>query len=113
MSFAAQVRANEIALEGVRREAEVGARTVLDILDAEQELLGSSVDLVRAQRDKVVAAYALTAAVGWLTARQVNLPVDFYDPEQHYREVRGKWFGGSSTGQAEEMEAGETGGGYK
>ena len=107
VSFAAQVRANEIALEGVKREAEVGARTVLDILDAEQELLGANVDLVGAQRDEVVAAFELKAAVGQLTARQLNLPVDFYDPERHYREVRGKWFGGSSTGQADETRSGD------
>ncbi len=113
VSFTAQVRANEIALEGVKREAEVGARTVLDILDAEQELLGASVNLVGAQRDEVVAAFQLKAAVGRLTARQLNLPVDFYDPERHYREVRDKWFGGSSRGQAEDEDAGETRGGYR
>jgi outer membrane protein len=113
VSFTAQVRANEIALEGVKREAEVGARTVLDILDAEQELLGASVDLVGARRDEVVAAFELKAAVGQLTARRLNLPVDFYDPERHYREVREKWFGSSSTGQAEEMDTGAARGGYK
>ena len=107
VSFSAQVRANGIALDGVKREAEVGARTVLDILDAEQELLGASVDLVGARRDEVVSAFKLKAAVGQLTARQLNLPVDFYDPERHYREVRGKWFGGSSTGQAEETRSGD------
>ncbi len=111
VSFTAQVRANRIALEGVKREAEVGTRTVLDILDAEQELLGANVDLVGAQRDEVVSAFELKAAVGRLTARQLSLPVDFYDPERHYREVRDKWFGGSSTGQAEETEAAR--GGYK
>ena len=58
-------------------------------------------------------AFALKAAVGRLTARQLNLPVDFYDPERHYREVRDKWFGGSSTGQAEEMDPGAARGGYK
>lgn len=113
VSFTAQVRANGIALEGVKREAEVGARTVLDILDAEQELLKANVDLVKAQRDEVVAAFELKAAVGRLTARQLNLPVDFYDPERHYREVRGKWFGGSSKGQAEETDTGAARGGYK
>ncbi len=113
VSFTAQVRANGIALEGVKREADVGARTVLDILDAEQELLGASVDLVGARRDEVVSAFKLKAAVGQLTARQLNLPVDFYDPERHYREVRDKWFGGSSTGQAEEMDPGAARGGYK
>lgn len=97
-SFLKQVEANQIALEGVQREAEVGARTVLDILDAEQELLDSQVSLVRAQRDEVVAAYQLKSAVGQLTARTLDLPVDLYDPTAHYREVRDAWFGGSSAG---------------
>jgi TolC family type I secretion outer membrane protein len=93
-----EVEANQVALEGVRREAEVGARTVLDILDAEQELLNSQVNLVRAQRDEIVAAFDLRSATGALTAQLLDLPVEFYDAEQHYREVRGKWFGTSSSG---------------
>src|SRR5512134_3652728 len=64
LSRGKQVDANQVALEGVQREAEVGARTVLDILDAEQELLDSQVNLVRAQRDEVVAAYQLKTALG-------------------------------------------------
>jgi TolC family type I secretion outer membrane protein len=97
-SFAKQVEANQIALEGVEKEAEVGARTVLDILDAQQELLNSQVSLVRAERDEVVAAFQLKASLGLLTARQLDLPVDYYDPELHYRQVRDSWFGGSSIG---------------
>src|SRR5690606_773136 len=92
-SFEAQVQAAEIALEGVRQEAQVGARTVLDVLDAEQELLDAQVSLVTARRDRVVAAFQLLAAVGRLTARDLALPVTYYDVEEHYREVRGKWFG--------------------
>src|SRR4051794_5239497 len=61
------VRANEIALEGVRQEALVGARTVLDVLDAEQALFTSQVNLVRAQRVEVVTSYQLKSAVGQLT----------------------------------------------
>jgi outer membrane protein len=97
-SFAKQVEANQIALEGVEKEAEVGARTVLDILDAQQELLNSQVSLVRAERDEVVAAFQLKASLGLLTARQLDLPVDYYDPELHYRQVRDSWWGGSSIG---------------
>jgi outer membrane protein len=93
-----QVEANQVALEGVQREAEVGARTVLDILDAEQELLDSQVNLVRAQRDEVVSAYQLKTALGDMTAQRLGLPVEPYDPRQHYREVRGVWFGSSSSG---------------
>lgn len=97
-SRAKQVDANQVALEGVQREAEVGSRTVLDILDAEQELLDSQVDLVRAQRDEVVAAYQLKTALGEMTARKLGLPVQYYDPKNHYHEVRDDWFGGTSSG---------------
>ena len=61
---AAQVRANEIAVEGSRQEALVGQRTTLDVLDLESDLFQSQVDLVRARRDQIVASYRLKAAVG-------------------------------------------------
>jgi outer membrane protein len=93
VSFEAAVAANKIALEGVRLEAEVGARTVLDVLDAEQEYLNSQVSLVAAQRDEVVAAYQVLAAVGHLTARDLSLPVPYYDVEAYYRAVRDKAWG--------------------
>ncbi len=98
-SFRTQIKASEVALEGVEREATVGSRTVLDVLDAEQELLDAKVSLVGAQRDEIVAIFELKEATGTLTARHINLPVDSYDPENHYREVREKWFGGESSGQ--------------
>lgn len=88
-----QVEAAEIALEGVRQEAAVGARTALDILDAEQELLDARVSLVRAQRDEIVATFQILAAIGQLTARQLGLPVEYYDYEDYYRAVRDKWYG--------------------
>jgi TolC family type I secretion outer membrane protein len=99
-SFTKQVEANQVALEGVEKEAEVGARTVLDVLDAQQELLDSQIALVRAERDQVVAAFQLDAALGEMTARRLALPVDYYDPDQHYREVRDQAVGGSSSGDA-------------
>jgi len=97
-AFRAQVTANEIALDGVRREAAVGSRTVLDVLDAEQELLDARVNLVRAQRNLIVAIYGVKSATGALTARALDLPVDYYDPQEHYREVRDRWAGGTSSG---------------
>ncbi len=99
-AFSAAVRAAEIALEGVREEANVGSRTVLDVLDAEQELLDARVGLVRAMRDELVATYRLRQAVGEATAEKLGLPVDLYNVEDHYREVRGKWWGlGASDGK--------------
>ncbi len=92
-SFTAEVRATGIALEGVQQEALVGSRTVLDVLDAEQEILDARVSLARAQRDELVAAYQLRSAVGQLTAEALELPVERYDFTGHYRRVRDKWFG--------------------
>ncbi len=97
-AFQTQIEASVVALEGVQREAAVGSRTVLDILDAEQELLDSRVSHVRSQRDEFVAAYELMSAIGRLTAKDLGLTVDLYDPREHYDEVRGKWFGGDSNG---------------
>ncbi len=88
-----QIDANRIALEGVQREAQVGSRTVLDVLDAEQELLDSRVELVVAQRDEQVAAFQVMQAVGRLTAPELGLPVPIYDPAAHYMEVRDQWLG--------------------
>jgi TolC family type I secretion outer membrane protein len=93
-SFQSEVRANEIALDGVQREALVGSRTVLDVLDAEQELLDAKVNLVRSERDELVARFELKAAVGSLTANELGLPVNLYDAERNYKRVRDKWFGG-------------------
>ncbi|MBU0723430.1 MAG: TolC family outer membrane protein [Alphaproteobacteria bacterium] len=87
------IQAAEIALEGVQEEAKVGSRTILDILDAEQELLNGQVNLVVAQRDEVVRRLEVLSAVGRLTARDLELPVTIYDFETHYRETRGKWWG--------------------
>lgn len=88
-----EVKANQIALEGVRQEAEVGSRTTLDVLDAEQELLDAQVALVVAERDEYVAGFQLLAAVGGLTARKLDLPVTLYDPAVHLEQVRNKWWG--------------------
>ena len=92
-SFQAQVRANEIALNGVREEAKVGQRTTLDVLNAQQTLLNSRVSLIGAQRDQVVNSYALLAAVGGLSSAALGLNVVTYDPTVHYDQVKGKWIG--------------------
>ncbi len=89
----AEVRAQEIALEGVKQEALVGTRTVLDELNAEQELLDARVGFVEAQRDEVIAALTLGAAVGLLSAQPLNLDVPYYDVRSHYEAVRGSWLG--------------------
>jgi outer membrane protein len=88
-----QVTSAEIALNGVREEARVGQRTTLDVLNAQQELVNARVSLVTAQRDRVVASYALLAAAGRLSPQALKLDVPIYDPSVHYHQVRDTWFG--------------------
>ncbi len=96
-----QIRAAQVALDGVTQESRVGSRTVLDVLDAEQELLNAKVNFVQSQRDEVVAAYQLASATGQLTAMKLALDVELYDPTVNYSETRGKWWGTSISGQDE------------
>jgi len=93
VSFQDQIRANQVALEGVQQEALAGLRTVLDILNAQQALLTSQVNLVQSRHDAIQAAYNLLNATGRLTARERQLPVEYYDPTVHYKDTRGKWHG--------------------
>lgn len=96
VAFETQVRAAELALEGVEQETLVGLRTTLDVLDAEQEVFAAQVNLVSAERDAVVSSYWVKATIGELTAEALGLPVERYDAEAHYRNVSEKWFGLSS-----------------
>jgi outer membrane protein len=89
----AQIQANEVALNGVREEAKVGQRTTLDVLNAQQELLSARVSLITAQRDRVVASYAVLSAMGRLNFAVLKLKVDEYKPATHYKQVRDKWIG--------------------
>ncbi|MDX6752363.1 TolC family outer membrane protein [Geminicoccaceae bacterium 1502E] len=92
-AFRSEVRANDIALKGVEEENLVGVRTVLDVLDAEQELFESQVNLVRAQRTEITAAYQLKAATGELTVVDLELPVEPYDAQAYYQRTRNRLFG--------------------
>jgi outer membrane protein len=92
----AQVDASETALNGVREEARVGQRTTLDVLNAQQELLNARVNLITAQRDRVVASYAVVQAMGRLNSRALGLAVNHYSPRVHYEQVKDLW-GGLST----------------
>jgi outer membrane protein len=89
----AQVDASTIALSGVREEARVGQRTTLDVLNFQQEQLDARVALITAQRDRVVASYALLQAIGRLNVQTLALNVPAYDSRIHYDQVRDKWFG--------------------
>jgi outer membrane protein len=92
-STRSQVRANQIALEGVEREAIVGSRTTLDVLNATQLLLQSRTTLVQNLAQIVTASYQVAAAIGRLTARDLHLPVPLYDETAYYNAVKDKWVG--------------------
>ena len=88
-----QIRSNEIALEGVQREAIVGSRTTLDVLNEEQRLLNSRVTLVRNLGSLINASYAVASAAGRLTARDLNLNVPLYDETAYYKAVKNRLIG--------------------
>jgi outer membrane protein len=89
----AQVTSAEIALDGVREEARVGQRTTLDVLNAQQALVSARAALVTAQHDRIVASYAVLAAVGSLSPQVIGLRIEIYDPTVHYHQVRDAWIG--------------------
>jgi outer membrane protein len=86
------VDANRIALAGVREEERVGQRTLLDVLNAEQELLNAEVNLVTDQRNVVVASYTVLSTIGRLNSQELAVAALVYDAEAHYHDVRRKWF---------------------
>ncbi len=88
-----QVKADTIAFEGVKREQQVGGRTTLDVLNAQQELLNSQLAAVVAERNTVVAAFQLLAAAGKLTVKDLGLKVNLYDPQEHYDDNAARWIG--------------------
>ncbi len=83
-----QVRAARIAFRGIREEATLGARTTLDVLDAEQALLDAQSLQVSARAAAYVAAYSILSATGRLTAKDLRLPVQIYDPKEYYNLVK-------------------------
>ena len=103
-----RVEANRTALTGVREEERVGQRTLLDVLNAEQELVISQVQLARDWRNIVVFSYTLLQAIGRLDVLNLDVTSTVYDEEAHYDEVRRKWFGLTITredGRQERLDA--------
>jgi outer membrane protein len=88
-----EVRAAEIALQGVQREAKGGQRTTIDVLNAQQDLTNARSRLIQAQRDRIIASYTLLSAVGRLDVHTLNLSTPDYLPEVHYHQVRDAWHG--------------------
>lgn len=92
-SSEAAVAAAELSLEGVRAENSIGNRTILDVLNAEQELLSARAQLVTARRNAYVAGFSVLAAMGRAEARDLNLDTGvLYDPQVNYRRVKNQLF---------------------
>jgi outer membrane protein len=88
-----EVRAANVALDGVRREAQGGQRTTVDVLNSQQDLVAAKARLIGAQRDRVIASYTLLSAIGRLDVRTLGLKTPDYLPEAHYHQVRDAWHG--------------------
>ncbi|HVJ54977.1 MAG TPA: TolC family outer membrane protein [Aliidongia sp.] len=92
-NFQDQIKANEVALRDTEKEVTAGTRTRLDTLNAQQELFGSKVNLVSAERDIFAASFQLETAIGRFTPGALGLDVPDYDPSRHLDAVKDKWFG--------------------
>jgi len=106
-----QVQATATALAGVREEERVGQRTLLDVLNAEQEALNAQVQLATTKRNLVVASYGVLSAIGRLSIAELGNTSLAYDVDAHYHEVRRKWWGISITrsdGHRERLDLWET-----
>ena len=102
MAVRAQIRFREAAIQSIgvmlnnmRTEVNIGARSLTDLLNAEQESLSARQVLINAKHDEVILSFNLLAAIGRLTAQNIRLPVQYYDYEVHYNRVRNKIWGAS------------------
>ena len=92
-SAKSQVAAAALALDGIAQEYQVGSRTTIDVLNAEQEVLNARLGLVNSEYAQVISNYQLLQAIGKLTARNLGLGGHQYDPKTNYNAVKDKWIG--------------------
>jgi len=100
-----QAEAARIAAEGVAEEARLGARSTLDVLDADQERLQAEAEIVQAVRDEYVAAYALLRAMGLLTVEHLKLGIETYNPDVYFAKVQSGPSGGYDTKAVDRIRA--------
>ena len=92
-SLEATIVANEMAADGVRKENEVGSRTLLDVLDAEQDLLQEKVEIIKVKREKFETIFSLIAEMGILSPQELGLDVKLYEYDESYKSVKNMWLG--------------------
>ena len=72
-SVKAQVRASQIANEGVAAEYERGSRNTLDVIQSNALLLSAQISLANSEKNYLMAQYNLLKAVGLLNSKYLNL----------------------------------------
>ncbi len=100
-----QADAARIAAEGVAEEARLGARSTLDVLDADQERLQADAEVVQAMREQYVAAYALLRAMGLLSVEHLKLGIETYDPDVYFTKIQSGPSGGYDTSAVDRIRA--------
>ena len=90
-AYEKQIKSNKIYLEGLRQEMQLGERTMLDLLDGEQELLKSQLDLVKSYRDLFNSYYETIFFMGGLNPKDLGLNVNYYDETKNFDDVKFKW----------------------
>ena len=90
-AYKKQIKSNKIYLEGLRQEMQLGERTMLDLLDGEQELLKSQLDLVKSYRDLFNSYYETIFFMGGLNPKDLGLNVNYYDETTNFDDVKFKW----------------------
>ena len=90
-AYMAQVKAQELAVEGAVEEVNVGQKTIIDVLFLQEDLIAAQINLADAQQKLVVTSYQVFVAMGRLTARDLRLNVKYYDPDAYYNEYKNAW----------------------
>jgi outer membrane protein TolC len=90
-AYEKQIKSNNIYLDGLKQEMQLGERTMLDLLDGEQELLQSELDLALSFKDLFIAYYQILYHEGKLNAKDLRLSVKHYNVENNFNKVKGKW----------------------
>ena len=87
-NFKKQVQASEVSLDGTKQEMEVGSKILLDVLNAQSELLNAQLQLVKAEKDYFLGGYRLMAAMGQLNGKYLKLNLEQFNPQAHFQQVR-------------------------
>ena len=91
IAYKKQIESNKIYLDGLKQEFQLGERTTLDVLDGEQELLESELDLIKAYKDYFISYYEVMFFIGKLNAKDLRLNVEIFDDEKNYNKVKKRW----------------------